>query len=159
MQGATCLTMTMTDAEAVEAIREHHAELGSTLRTRVAALSAAVQSDQGHRNEQRAVLEYLENELLPHAAAEEQALYPAGDTPLTGLLVRSMRDEHVNLVAHVDAFRDASHAIEAVALSSAILALFDSHLHKENDLLLPALQADPSVSLAALLGGMHELLG
>jgi hypothetical protein len=30
---------------------------------------------------------------------------------------------------------------------------------KENDLLIPALVADPSVALGALLGGMHELLG
>jgi hypothetical protein len=75
------------------------------------------------------------------------------------MLVRSMRDEHVNLVAHVGAFRDASDAIGAVGLSSAIYALFDSHLHKENDLLIPTLVADPSVSLAELLGGMHELLG
>jgi iron-sulfur cluster repair protein YtfE (RIC family) len=118
-----------------------------------------VQARQGHFEQQKAVLDYLQNELLPHAAAEEKALYPAGDAGLTTLLVRSMRDEHENLIAHVEAFRDASDAIQAVALSSAILALFDSHLHKENDLLIPALQADPTVSLTELLGGMHELLG
>jgi iron-sulfur cluster repair protein YtfE (RIC family) len=151
--------MTMTDAQAEQAMRAHHSAMATALRQRVAALGAAVQARQGHFEQQKAVLDYLENELLPHAAAEEQALYPAGDTGLTALLVRSMRDEHLNLIAHVDAFRNASDAIQAVALSSAILALFDSHLHKENDLLIPALQSDPSVSLADLLGGMHELLG
>jgi hypothetical protein len=153
------MTMTMTDAEAVEAIRAHHAEMGATLRTRVGALRASVQARQPHIQEQRAVLNYLEGELLPHAAAEEDALYPAGDTGLTALLVRSMRDEHVNLIAHVGAFRDVDDGIEAVGLSSAILALFEAHLHKENDLLIPALEANPSVPLAALLDGMHELLG
>jgi hypothetical protein len=59
----------------------------------------------------------------------------------------------------VDDFRRAPDAIQALSLSAAILAHFDSHLHKENDLLIPALQSDPSVSLADLLGGMHELLG
>jgi len=150
---------TMTDAQAADAIRAHHAEMATTLRERVAALVAAVQARQDHLEQQRAVLDYLQNELLPHATAEEKALYPACDTGLAALLVRSMRDEHVNLIAHVDAFRDASDAIQAVALSSAIMALFDSHLHKENDLLVPALMTDASVSLSDLLGGMHELLG
>jgi iron-sulfur cluster repair protein YtfE (RIC family) len=152
-------TATMTDAQAAEAIRAHHSEMATTLRQRVAALGAAVQARQGHFDQQRAVLDYLENELLPHARAEEDALYPAGDIGDTALLVRSMRDEHVNLVAHVDAFRRATDAIQALSLSAAILALFDSHLHEENDLLIPALMDRPDVSLAALLGGMHELLG
>lgn len=151
--------MTLTDAQAAEAVRSHHAEMETTLRTRVAALGAAVQARQSHFEQQRGVLDYLENELLPHAMAEEKALYPAGDTGLTAMLVHAMRDEHRNLLAHVDTFRNATDAIQAVGLGSAILALFESHLTKENDLLIPALAADQSVSLAELLGGMHELLG
>lgn len=151
--------MTMTNAQAADAIRAHHSEMATTLRKRVAALGAAVQAREGHAEPQKAVLDYLEHELLPHAAAEEKTLYPAADSGVAALLVRSMRDEHLNLIAQVDAFREASDAIQAVALSGAILALFDSHLHKENDLLIPALVADPGISLAELLGGMHELLG
>jgi iron-sulfur cluster repair protein YtfE (RIC family) len=150
---------TMTDAQAAEAMRAHHDEMATTLRTRVLDLQAAVQSREPHLHAQRAVTEYLESELLPHAAAEEKALYPAGDSGATAMLVRSMRDEHVNLVSHVGAFRDVSDAVEAVALSGAILALFDSHLHKENDLLIPALVEAPDVSLTSLLEGMHELIG
>ncbi len=150
---------TMTNAQAADAIRAHHDEMATTLRDRVAALTATVRTGDAHEDQQRAVLDYLETELLPHAAAEEQALYPAGDSGLAALLVRSMRDEHVNLIAHVDAFRTASDGIEAATGASAILALFESHLHKENDLLMPILAADPNVSLAELLGGMHELLG
>ncbi len=151
--------MTMNNAQAAEAIRAHHGEMATTLRRGVAALGAAVQARQGHFDQQQAVLDYLDHELLPHAAAEERTVYAAADVGPAALLVRAMRDEHVNLIAHIDAFRKASDAIQAVALSSAILALFDSHLAKENDLLIPALQADPSVSLAELLDGMHELLG
>ncbi len=150
---------TMTDAQAAEAMRAHHNEMATTLRRRVAALGAAVQARQSHFDAQGAVLDYLENELLPHAAAEENALYPAGDAGTTAMLVRSMRDEHVNLISHVDAFREATDGIQALALASAILALFDSHLHKENDLLIPVLVEHPDVSLATLLDGMHELLG
>jgi iron-sulfur cluster repair protein YtfE (RIC family) len=152
-------TTTMTDAQAVGAIHAHHAEMAISLRERVTALAAAAEAGAPHAEAQRAVLEYLEGELLPHARAEEGALYPAGDRGATALLVRSMRDEHVNLVAHVKAFRSASGAIAAASQSAAILALFESHLHKENDLLVPALMAEESVSLARLLGGMHELLG
>jgi uncharacterized protein (DUF2249 family) len=37
--------------------------------------------------------------------------------------------------------------------------LFDTHLAKENDLVLPVVAADPAISLAGVLAGMHELLG
>jgi hypothetical protein len=40
-----------------------------------------------------------------------------------------------------------------------VLALFEAHLWKENELLVPALVADPSVDLGRLLSGMHELVG
>jgi iron-sulfur cluster repair protein YtfE (RIC family) len=150
---------TMTDEQAAGAIRDHHAELAAELRERVAGVGDTVRARQSHAAAQRALLDYLEEELVPHARAEEEALYPAGDTGATAMLVRSMRDEHVDLVKHVDALRRAPDAVAAVALSSAILALFESHLHKENDLLIPALVEAPGVSLARLLAGMHELLG
>ena len=70
---------TLTDAESAGAIREHHAELRDTLRERVAALRHAVQAGRPHEPAQRAVLTFLDTELLPHAAAEERSIYPAGD--------------------------------------------------------------------------------
>jgi iron-sulfur cluster repair protein YtfE (RIC family) len=150
---------TLTDAEAAVAIREHHAELQDALRERVVALRDAVQAGQAHGPAQRAVLAFLDTELLPHAAAEERSIYPAGDRGLTTMLVQAMLEEHRNLIAHVAGLRGSAEAMEAVGSASAIQALFESHLSKENDLLLPALVADPSVSLGALLGGMHEILG
>jgi hypothetical protein len=150
---------TLTDAEAAVAIREHHVELQAALRERVVALQDAVRDGHSHERLQRAVLAFLDTELLPHAAAEERSIYPAGDRGLTALLVKAMLEEHRNLIAHVASLRKSTDAIEAVGIASAILALFESHLSKENDLLLPALVADPGVSLGALLGGMHEILG
>ena len=150
---------TLTDAEAAGAIREHHAQLQNALRERVAALRHAVQAGQSHEPAQRAVLAFLDTELLPHAAAEERSIYPAGDRGLTALLVQAMLEEHRNLIAHVARLRESVAAIDALADARVIQALFESHLSKENDLLLPALMADPSVSLGELLGGMHEILG
>ena len=150
---------TLTDAESAGAIREHHAQLQNALRERVVALWHAVRAGLPHEPAQRAVLAFLDTELLPHAAAEERSIYPAGDLGLTALLVRAMLEEHRNLIAHVARLRESVAAIDALADARVIQALFESHLSKENDLLLPALLADPSVSLGALLGGMHEILG
>ena len=149
----------LTDEEAIVAIKAHHVELRDGLRERVLAVRSTIQVGMAHGEAKQAVLDYLEQELLPHAAAEEEALYPAGDTGTTALLVRAMRDEHRNLVAHVAELKEAVDGVEAATSASAILALFESHLSKENDLLLPALAADPGVSLGELLGGMHELVG
>jgi iron-sulfur cluster repair protein YtfE (RIC family) len=151
--------MAMTDAQAADAIRAHHSEMQTELRSRVDRLLDTVRTERPYADAHRAVLDYLEGELLPHARAEEGALYPAGDVGAAALLVRSMRDEHVNLVAHVTQLRAASDAVSAAGLAAATLALFESHLHKENDLLVPALVGDPNVSIAELLAGMHELIG
>jgi iron-sulfur cluster repair protein YtfE (RIC family) len=147
------------DEEAAAAIRAHHDELRDTLRVRVGDLNDAVRAGRSHVVSERAVIGYLEDDLLPHAAAEETALYPAGDTGLTALLVRAMREEHKGIVTNVERLRGAADGLEAVATASAILALFEAHLWKENELLIPALVADPNVSLGELLSGLHELVG
>lgn len=149
----------LANEEAAAAIRAHHVELNDDLRARVATLCDAVRSGTDHASARGAVIAYLDGELLPHAAAEEMALYPAGDTGITAMLVRAMRDEHRNLVGRVAELRGTADALDAATGASAILALFESHLSKENDLLIPALVANPDVSLADLLSGMHELVG
>jgi hypothetical protein len=153
---------TMSGPEAASAIRAHHAELHDTLRTRVTALVDAVRGGDGREAVTAAkagVLAFLDGELLPHASAEERTLYRAADDGGSALLVEAMRGEHRDLVARVEALRDVAEALGAATAASAILALFASHLRKENELILPALLARPDVSLADLLDGMHELVG
>lgn len=149
----------LADEEAAASIGAHHAELNEDLRVRVAALGDAVRSGADTGPAHEALITYLDRELLPHAAAEEAALYPAGDTGITAMLVQAMCDEHRNLVERVGALRGTTDALDAATDAGAILALFESHLSKENDLLIPALVASPDVSLADLLRGMHELVG
>lgn len=151
--------MNVTNQEAADAIRAHHTEMHGELRGRIESLLDAARGGMGHEAAQRAVLEYLEGELLPHAAAEERALYPAGDTGLSALLVRAMREEHRFIIDSVERLRAAGDAVTAAATAAATLALFEAHLWKENELLVPVLVSDPQVDLAELLAGMHELVG
>lgn len=148
-----------TDAEAAAAIRAHHVELHDRFADLVAGIGEAARSGRDPVAARDALLAFLDGELLPHARAEEGALYPAGEKGETTALVRAMIDEHRDIVGRIEALRTTVDPLDLVARSSGLLALFESHLAKENDRLLPTLVADPTVSLAERLAGMHELLG
>lgn len=150
---------TPTPFETAEMIKRHHVQLHDGLRERVDALRAAVREGAPWEPPRDEVVGFLEGEILPHARAEEQTLYRAADTGASALLVQAMLVEHVDLVGRFGELRAAADPIDAVSQGSAILALFESHLGKENDRLIPALLARPDVSLAELLEGMHELVG
>lgn len=149
----------MTNEEAAIAIRAHHSELRAGLAGRVNALAGSVRRGSRHAEAQRIVVDYLDTEVLPHARAEEETLYSAADAGLTALLVRSMRAEHDMLTRHVESLRAETDAVGAAITAGAIRALFEAHLFKENELLVPALADDPQVNLSTLLAGMHELVG
>ncbi len=150
---------TLSPLEAAAAIKAHHAELHDGLRDRVIALRAAARQNAPYEAAREAIVAFLDAEIVPHATAEEQTLYRAADTGASALLVEAMRAEHRDLVGRVSELRSAADLIAAVSEASAILALFESHLAKENDRLIPALLALPDVSLGELLAGMHELVG
>ncbi len=149
------------DAAAVEAVEAHHAQLAGELAGRVAMLVAAADSDpdaaEGIRSR---LVSFCDRELLPHAIAEEGTLYSAArELPEARLLIDGMLAEHRRLVALVDALREAGSAVRAAADGRALQVLFEEHLDKENDLVLPVLAGNPDISLSGLLGGMRELLG
>lgn len=150
------------DARAVAAVENHHAEMAGALGRLVGRLLAAAASgDAPAGDAARAdLVGWLRRELLPHAAAEEQAMYPAAQATERGrLLVDGMIGEHAAIGALVDEVETADGVVRAAAAGRALEAMFAAHLAKENDLVLPLLAADPAVSVADLLGGMHELLG
>lgn len=150
------------DAAAVAAVEQHHAQMASTLAFKVEALvGAASRRDavaSAAATEQ--LVGWCEHELVPHALAEEKAMYPAAHDTVEGrLLVTGMLAEHGVIVGLVREVAEAPDAVRAAAAATALLAMFRSHLSKENELVLPLLAADPDVSVDQLLGGMHELLG
>lgn len=150
------------DAAAVDAVEQHHAELAGRLSTHVDALLAAATAPggTGFLPARTAVLRFCTGELLPHAAVEEQTIYPAAAaSERLRSLVDAMIAEHRVLAGLVEEIVVADEPIRAAAAGHALRVLFGSHLAKENDLVLPVLAADPATSLAGLLGGMHELLG
>lgn len=147
------------DAEAAEKVEQHHAEMAGRLDLLTADVVRAARTDRAEAARQE-LLSWLRDELVPHATAEEQTLYPAAaQVTETRLLVEAMLAEHVlihRLVADLEA---ASDPVEAAAVARALETVFDSHLAKENDQLIPTLVATPDCSVAEMLEGMHELLG
>jgi len=156
------LASTAEDAAAVEAVREHHAELAGRLAAHTEHLlrMVAAADSAAFGQARAAAAEFCAEQLLPHAAAEEAALYPAaGALPQTKLLVEAMIAEHRVLEGLVRDLGEATEPPRVAAAAHALRVLFDTHLAKENDLILPAVAADPAVSLTEILAGMHELLG
>jgi uncharacterized protein (DUF2249 family) len=152
---------TAQDAAAAQAVRQHHAELADALAVRVEALLAtAAAGGEPFEDARRLAFGFLAGELVPHAAAEEVALYPAAAASAAArLLIDGMLAEHKVILSLVDQLTAAGDPVRAAATGYALQVLFQAHLTKENDLVLPVVAADPAVSLAEILAGIHELLG
>ncbi|MGE5763423.1 MAG: hemerythrin domain-containing protein [Mycobacterium leprae] len=154
---------TPEDIAAANAVVAHHSQLAADLhalvqQTVAASGDAGANGEAGRRRD--ALVEFLARELVPHALAEETTMYAAAaDQPALETLVTAMKREHVAIIAGIDALRDATGAGGIAAAAGGVEALFDVHLEKENELILPALLDAPAASLAQLLRGMHALLG
>ena len=147
------------DAEAAEKVEQHHAEMAGRLALLTADVMRAARTDRAETARQ-ALLSWLRDELVPHAAAEERTLYPAAaQIAEARLLVEAMLEEHTLIHQLVADLERAEDPVEAAGLARALETLFGSHLAKENDQLIPTLVGSPSYSVAEMLTGMHELLG
>jgi uncharacterized protein (DUF2249 family) len=156
------IASTEADARAAEAVEQHHAQMAGALGARVEALVSAVAAhDEGAADAARTDLAaWCERELVPHAVAEEKAMYPAAQAKVEGrLLVEGMLAEHQVITGLVQLLGTGRDSVRAAAAAKALQVAFESHLATENELVLPLLVEDPAVSVADLLGGMHELLG
>jgi iron-sulfur cluster repair protein YtfE (RIC family) len=114
------------------------------------------------------IVEFLRDHLVPHAAAEEQVLYPAVEDAMAAPgATATMRADHSEIVARINHLADTVPIVEArwpdadlardlahqlVGLS-AILIL---HFRKEEDVLLPvldtALRPEQATALLARMG-------
>ncbi|MFH9861134.1 DUF2249 domain-containing protein [Streptomyces sp. NPDC017202] len=148
------------DAAALEGAEAHHARLAGELAGRVTMLLTAVDRDPVAAERIHAgLVAFCDRSLLPHAAVEEAALYPAAHRlPEARLLIESLVGEHRCLTALVDALRSAPGPAGAAADARALQVLFEEHVAKENGLVLPLLAMTPDISLASLLADMHHRL-
>lgn len=153
------MTVTTHQDQTVEAIRAHHQQLALAVASGAVQVSDATErlGDAGRYRDH--FLTLLREEVLPHAAAEERTLYRAGgQVERMALLVQAMIEEHRRLQQLVSDLGTARTPVAMASLATAVRVLFDAHLVKENDILLPAL-VDAGTDLAGLLEGMHEILG
>lgn len=150
---------TAADAEAVETIMNHHAHLAAQVAVLTDAMLSAAERGDDFEPPRAAAVVFLTDELLPHAAAEEQRLYPAATrTERARPLVESMIAVHRIIGALIERIRTEP-PVRAAACGHALRVLFDAHLVDENERILPIVAADPEVSLVEVTHGMHELLG
>ena len=153
--------MTITYEGPTEQVRQvvhHHAVLRRGVERSAGALCEAAENGVPFHRQLATLRVYLEEEVLPHAKAEERTLYPAAATQARGSeLVRALIAEHRDLAGLVARLQAPAGGAEAASTAESVATLFAAHAAKENDLLLPALISS-GADLAALLADMQAAL-
>lgn len=150
--------MTTTGTEAYQAMRTHHRLLSEQLSSRAAAVSEAVTAGRPHDAAVADLIAYLAEEVLTHAVAEEETIYPAAAAARGDLAgpVNEMAVEHGALSAAAEALAGLADGTAAAGQARQIADLFAAHAANENEMLLPALLANDHTDLAALLAQMQR---
>lgn len=154
------LASSSAESRAADLIIDHHAELlgrlGALSDALVRAATAGAAESELHRDR---LVAWAEDELVPHAKAEESALYPlAQGLPEGRLLIEGMLAEHRTILGLVGELREAATPTEAAAAGRALRAVLTGHVERENELVVPLIAAAPEVSLATALEAMHDEL-
>ena len=156
--GIAALPASTKNADVINAITGHHTTLVNEMRTLTAGVVDGARSGR-YDQALSALTSWFTGEFLPHAHAEEVALYRAGSRlESTRLLVEGMLAEHRAIESLMTDLTYARDPFAVIAATAAAQAVFTVHLSKENDLLLPALDAE-AVNLEQALAGKLEILG
>lgn len=144
------------DSEALASGEQEHAALIGGLAGRTVALLAAARTGGAWEADRDALVAWYRAEIAPHMRAEEQVLYPTAQAsqPLEPL-VRALLHEQALLDDAVGRLQSADDLSDALVHAGAVRTLFETHVAKENDLLLPALAATPGIPLAQVLADTH----
>jgi len=150
--------MTMTKDDAFNAMLAHHQQLREQVAHRVILLENVVVAGAAYDIVRAELVTYLVDEVLPHALAEENTIYPeAALRSEMATTVEAMVAEHRELAIGIERLASAANGPDAVQRALFVGALFAEHVSRENEVLLPALVADDAVDLAQLLAQMHQL--
>lgn len=136
-----------------------HAELQQVLDQWAEVLAAAAARGAPVRPAKTLLRVFLVDEVLPHARAEERTLYRAAQRdPDAALLVPVLVGEHRDLASLAERLEAQARPAEVAATAGVISALFASHVTKENEVLLPALERC-GVNVARLIAREDRLAG
>jgi uncharacterized protein (DUF2249 family) len=145
-----------TASDVARAIVGHHEELEASLSSRVEGVLTAARAGQPFEPSVAELNAVLAADILPHARAEEDVLYPVAANGRLQVLAAGMLFEHEALLALATELGSARTAVDAAAVARALREVFVGHVRRENELLLPALAADPTVDLFGLLPEMER---
>jgi len=146
-------------SSAGEALMLRHAELQQVLDKWADVLATAADRGDPVRPAKTLLRVFVTGEILPHARAEERTLYRAGRRdPHAALLVQALIGEHRALASRAERLAAQMQPIAVAAEAEALSALFASHVAKEDNLLLPALERS-GANLAALIARDRRLTG
>lgn len=148
--------MTADDEDALQAILRHHRELTDGVSSRVASLHGLVAAGEPYQTALADLVAYVADEILTHAVAEEQTLYPAAAATGLAERVEVMVAEHRELEQALEGLARPANGSDAARRSEALASLFATHVATENELILPALLEAKEASLAELLVAMGE---
>lgn len=156
---STSISIGSADEAALSAMLGHHSQLRRDLEERVITLREAVATGVSHDEPLARLLEFINGSILPHAIAEEEALYPAAsELSRVELLIDGMVLEHRDLERRARALTVTTEGVDALVLAAGFSAVFGVHVAKENDVLLPAILEASTASLATLLRDMEARL-
>jgi uncharacterized protein (DUF2249 family) len=148
IDGATAAT---SEAAALEALTQHHAQLVGTVVAHATALldASAAGSLEGASSARRDLVLFCRGEVLPHSIAEEDTIYAlARELPGLRPLVDAMIADHRTMAELIDDLAGATTPLGASAAAHALRVLFELHVEKDGDYILPAIAESESVSLA-----------
>jgi iron-sulfur cluster repair protein YtfE (RIC family) len=161
----------MSDQRPTEPLRAEHRDLLPHL----LALDAAANDTAGWDRDAAVagladIVAFLRGHLVPHAAAEEAVLYPAVEEAMGAPgATATMRADHVEIVARIDRLAESAAAVEErwpdadLARDVAhqlvgLSAILQLHFSKEEEVLLPVLDASLGANdAAALFARMGEV--
>ncbi len=151
-----------------EAIRNHHGELLNTFTEQVAALV-----ESRHDAAADTLVEFLTHDLLPHAAGEEQYLYPVVDPLIKecGRATAPMSVDHQFIEGYIRQISETVQALHAARagerqslerrlqrLAVQLEAILQLHLEKEESVYLPLFERYvPEKEQQQVLDAMHAV--
>lgn len=142
------------ESEAVEKVVTHHQAMAGQLRVLIDTLLSASGGTGELAVARDRTVDWCRRELVPHALAEEHHFYPATHK-LAPQLIDAMTSEHLVLTTLIGELSTQTRPERLAATAGALLAVFDSHVDKENSIMLPLLAGDPGSSVVDLLDAMH----